>query len=80
MVTYAIFRDENDENVVTIVSMTKEVDELIEEENLDVLTAMMEIGSLIGARYIISDHSDEKIMSMFPHAKVIEYKKGDVIN
>lgn len=78
MVTYAIFKDEKNKDVVTIISLTKEVEELMDKRDFDYITAVIEIASLVDTQYIISDESDEKIMLMFPNATIIDHRGGDV--
>lgn len=78
MVTYGIFKNDDNDDVFMIVSLTKLVNEVMKEKDFDYVTAIVEVASLVDTNYIISDTSDEKIIGMFPNAKIVAYDGGDI--
>lgn len=77
MVTYAIYR--SDDNQVEAVNLTEMVEELMSRNpNYSYVSAVIEVANMIEATHIVSDESHDKIMLMFPNAKIFDYKGGDI--
>ena len=76
MVTYAVFKNDDE---FEVVNLTDTVEQVMEQNpDYDYITAVIDVASMIEATHIVSDKTHERIALMFPNAKIVDYKGGDI--